>query len=517
MLVVGLGPVGQLLALLLHREGVHVIAVDRADAPYPLPRAAATDDEVLRIFQSVGLAQEVLATSQVMDGVSFVTGAGRAVQVLRTERGLLGHPPLISLHQPSMEQVLVGALAARGVDARWGLGLEGLDQRTDGVTAWLRPSAGGAAEPVEARYLVGCDGAASAVRGRLGISYAGSTFAQRWLVVDALVDRPLARVPHPFFVGHAERPIVTLPMSPGRHRWEWMLHPGEAAEDFLPHAAIERRTAEWLDGERVEIERAVVYTFHSRTAGRWRAGRCFLAGDAAHVMPPFAGQGFSSGARDAANLSWKLAAVLRGAPAALLDTYEAERRPHVAAMQGLAERWGGVVQTTRPRGAALRDALLHAIDGSRVARFLQSNAKPLPTYGRGAFASRPHRLPILRGVGSLFPQPRVGERLLDDVLPAGWCALTTTAGNVAGLPTLRLGDEVPDTDGVLAAWLGKRGASWVILRPDRFIYACGTAADLPAARAALAATLGSAAADAGHACRPPWAGSPPPSRKPSEP
>ncbi len=493
VLIVGLGPVGQLLALLLHQEGVHVIAVDQADAPYRLPRAAATDDEVLRIFQSVGLSEAILADVQAMDGVSFVTAAGRAVQVLKTERGLLGHPPLVSIHQPSMERTLVAAIRERGIDARWGFALDALDQQPDGATAWLRPAVGGPAEPLRARYLVGCDGAASAVRGRLGIPFAGSTFAQRWLVVDVLVDRPLAKVPHPFFVGHPERPIVTLPMSPGRHRWEWMLHPGEDAEGFLPHDAIRGRMREWLDGEQTEIERAVIYTFHSRTAGRWRAGRCLLAGDAAHVMPPFAGQGFSSGARDTANLSWKLAAVLRGAPAALLDTYETERRPHVAAMQGLAQRWGAVVQTTGPRGARLRDRFLHAIDGSALARAIQGNLKPLPTYRGGAFAERPRRLPMRRGVGSLFPQPAAGERLLDDMLPTGWCALSGVPGSVAGLPTLQIGADVPDTDGALAAWLGRHKASWVVLRPDRFVFACGGPDGLPAVRASLTKTLGAAA------------------------
>jgi 3-(3-hydroxy-phenyl)propionate hydroxylase len=322
-------------------------------------------------------------------------------------------------------------------------------------------------------------------------------------VVDVRVDRPLRKVPNPYFVGHTERPIVTLPMSPGRHRWEWMLHPGEDAAPFLEPDAIRGRMAEWLDGERADVERAVVYTFHARMAERWRAGRILLAGDAAHVMPPFAGQGFSSGARDAGNLAWKLEAVLAGAPASLLDTYEAERRPHVKAMQRLAVHWGAIVQTTKPRRAALRDRLMAALDGSAAQRWLQDNLKPLPAYGAGAFASRPSRNPLRRDVGDLFPQPTV-ERTdgticrLDDALGTGWVALSadddaTVALTRAGIDVRAIGVDLHDAAGDIGNWLEERGATWALLRPDRYVFALGTAQDVPAAALALRNTLGPAA------------------------
>ena len=188
-------------------------------------------------------------------------------------------------------------------------------------------------------------------------------------------------MPHPYFVADGRRPMVTLPMSPGRHRWELMLHPGEDAAPFLEPAAVRRMVEPWLDGETVETERAVVYTFHTRTAARWRRGRVLLAGDAAHVMPPFSGQGFSSGARDAANLAWKLASVLAGAPAALLDTYEQERRPHMEGMQRLSEAMRRMVQATGPRAVRLRDAALTAIDGTAAQRCspgTSSRCRPTP-------------------------------------------------------------------------------------------------------------------------------------------
>jgi len=483
VLICGLGPVGQLLALLLGDLGVRTIALDEATAPYELPRAAVVDDEVLRIFQAVGLDREILAAAQVQPRVSFTTAGGRTVEVLNTEAGALGQPPLVSIHQPSMERAMVAALERRGeAELLWGRRLEGFDRGAGGVTARVRAVAGGATAPLRCRYLIGCDGGRSDVRRQLGICFGGSTFVQRWLVVDGLVDRPVASAPHPHFLGDPARPAVSLPMSPGRHRWEWMLHPGEAPEPFLEPGRVRELLAPWIGDEEVEVERAIVYTFHARVAARWRAGRVLLAGDAAHVMPPFVGQGFSSGARDAANLAWKLDAVLGGAPSRLLDSYEAERRPHVRSMQRLAVRFGGLLQTTRPRGSRCRDRATELADRSGLLGWARERVKPLPTYGRGAFAATPARLPFRRTVGSLFPQP---DRL-DDRLGPGWAAVTavaaaTGAWEAAGLRAIELPSD---------PWLGRHGAEWVLLRPDRFVFARGAAAELPAALVALRATVG---------------------------
>jgi 3-(3-hydroxy-phenyl)propionate hydroxylase len=476
--ICGLGPVGQLLALLLAGRGVHTLAFDREPAPYVLPRAAVIDDEVLRIFQAVGLDEAVLADAQIQSGASMVTAENRAIEVFRARTGKLGHPPLVSINQPAMERTMLRALDDRpSVEIRRELALEVVDRRADHVDVHVRPTAGGPSERITASWLIGCDGAASAVRSRLQIPFEGRTAPQRWIVVDGLVDRALRKVPHPHFVGHAERPIVTLPMSPGRHRWEWMLHPGEDATPLMTPEALRDAIAQWLDGETVEIERAVVYTFHTRMAARWRRGRVLLAGDAAHVMPPFAGQGFSSGARDAGNLAWKLAEVLGGAPASLLDTYEAERRPHVAAMQRTASLMGGFVQSTSPRRVRLRDAFLRAIDGSRLQKVLAENVKPLPTYGTGCFATRPVRLPHRRTVGTLFPQ---ADRL-DDKLGSGWAALATDDAARSVLASHGLLVREPGQE---AQWLRSRRLTWAILRPDRFVFACGTARDVAAGCAA---------------------------------
>ena len=485
VLICGLGPVGQLLALLLGRAGVSVLAVDQASELFDLPRAAVVDDEVLRIFQTAGVEREILADCQAQEEVSFVTAAGGVRTLLRPVEGSQGHPPLVSIHQPSLERSLIAALAEQeSVRTEWGRRLVRFGQEADGVSALIDSPPGGPEETVRARWLVGCDGGGSRVRQLLGIEFGGSTFRQRWLVVDARVDRPLARVGHPHFFGDWRRPIVSLPMSPGRHRWEWMLHPGEDPEPFLDPDALRERIALWLDGEQASVERAVVYTFQARTAARWRVGRALLAGDAAHLMPPFAGQGFSSGARDAANLAWKLEAVLAGAPEGLLDSYEQERRDHVEAMRRLAVALGGFVQTTDRRIAYVRDAFLTALDRSGIARWAEKRVKPLPAYGAGAFAEAPARNVFSRGVGAQFPQPLVAvgeeEMPLDRAIGRGWVALALEPGAVdplgaEGLPVLLIGRDLLDVEGGVGAWLDRFGASWVVLRPDRFVFALGSA------------------------------------------
>jgi len=500
VVICGLGPVGQLLANLLGALGVSTIAVEAAAAPHELPRAATIDDEVLRILQAVGLHERVLADAQVQPCVSFVTAGGRSLEVLRTAARPLGHAPLVSMHQPSLERVLIGGLERFGcVEARFAERLEVVDRRADRVVAWTRRADGGRRTAIRARFLVGCDGARSAVRARLGISFGGSTFAQPWLVVDGLVDRPVARVPHVHFVGDPERPAVTLPMSPGRHRWEFMLGPGDDQAAFTHPGRVRELVAPWTSGEHVELERAVVYTFHARRAARWRAGRVLLAGDAAHVMPPFAGQGFSSGARDAANLAWKLDAVLRGAPERLLDSYEAERRPHVTAMATLAVHWGGIVQTTDRRIARWRDGALEALDRPR-GRTLEDRLKPLAAHQSGAYAGRPARLPWRRSTGALFPQPEVetaaGRTALDDAIGPGWSALSRDRSAAhtlarAGVRVLALGADLGDPSLAIGRWLDRHGADWVVLRPDRFVFACGARGQAGDAVTAVRRALGS--------------------------
>ena len=437
--VIGLGPVGQALAALLAARGVRVAAFDAADGPYGGPRAGALDDEALRVLQGTGVRLDGLMRSP---SVHLRGVDGRLRRVFSPSAEPYGHPPLAFFHQPDLEAELL----ERVPDARWGAALTDLRQGADGVTAVV-----GGAE-VRARWLVGCDGARSTVRSLLGIAFGGSTFAQPWLVVDAEASGVLDTVRMEFH-GDPRRPAVTLPLSPRHHRWEWMLRPGEDP-DALAAAMAERLPP----GARVT--RAVPYTYHARTAARWREGRVLLAGDAAHVMPPFAGQGLSGGLRDAANLAWKLAAVARGeAVEALLATYEPERRPSIVAHTRLAVAWGRAVQLRRRRLARARDA---AIDAAIRVPWLSDWARgggvrPAPRLRAGALGP---------GGGRYLPQPLVDGLPLDERLGPGWAAVATRDAppgeDAWPWPAERV--VVPS----LERWA--RGRT-LIVRPDRFVFA----------------------------------------------
>ena len=330
VLVVGCGPVGAVLAARLGARGLRVLVVERAPEPYPLPRAVAADDEV----------QDLLARTApgLLDGavtdvpVRFTGARGQHVGELRFPAGLSGLPGLVLFSQPQLERRLRAHLSRLPtVEVRLGVGLQGWAQDATGVSAVLDDGV-----RVRATWLVGCDGARSTVRERAGLGWRGRDLS-RWLVVDVE-----GRVPGRDGFTYAcdpARPAVDMPL-PGGHRWEWLLRRGEPAPDpapWLPHG--------------VRVVRSVVYRYGARRASSWRSGRVLLAGDAAHTMPPFAGQGLGAGVRDA----WALGELL---PRGDVGRYEPLRAPHVAAMTRLSLFLGAVLETGSPPAAAVRDALL---------------------------------------------------------------------------------------------------------------------------------------------------------------
>ncbi|MCK9897688.1 FAD-dependent monooxygenase [Frankia sp. AgB32] len=337
VLVAGFGPVGAVLTALLGERGVSVLAVDRAPGAYPRPRAAGLDEEVLRLLVGLPGMAGLLAEVRSSRRATFVGPDRRLLLAAGQGPAELGVPVGAFIHQPSVERALRAGIAAiPSVEVRLGVGVRGLREGAETVRVELDD-----ASVVEARWVVGCDGAPSTVRSLIGAGYAGTTFAQPWLVVDVRSAEPLPVAPEIAFVLDPRRPAVTMPM-PGGHRWEWMLRPGEDTDQMTRPDTVARLLAPWIDPATVTVERAAVYTFHARMAGRWRVGRVLLAGDAAHTMPPFAGQGLASGVRDVAALAWRLREVLAGVcgPASL-DDYERERRPQVAAITGVEEdRYG---------------------------------------------------------------------------------------------------------------------------------------------------------------------------------
>ncbi|WP_296000858.1 bifunctional 3-(3-hydroxy-phenyl)propionate/3-hydroxycinnamic acid hydroxylase [Rugamonas sp.] len=341
VLVVGLGPVGATAANLLGRYGVRTLAIDKAPDLFLAPRAIALDNEALRILQMAGLEDGAFATCGI-DKVQMHSPLFGAYARANTAGQTDGHPRLATFYQPELESVLRARLTGHTcVQTALSTELVEFTQDGQGVTATLR-QADGRRSVVRAAYLVGVDGAGSHVRHLAGLKFHGKTFVQDWLVVDALdVPNPINHVE---FVCDPRRPTPHMVAPGGRQRWEFMLRPGETREQMEHPETIRALLAPWCKTEDITIERTAVYRFHARIVERFSKDRVFLAGDAAHITPPFVGQGLVAGLRDVANLCWKLAWVVqKRAPQALLDSYDTERRPHARSIINMALLMGGLV------------------------------------------------------------------------------------------------------------------------------------------------------------------------------
>ena len=342
VLVIGYGPVGAALCALLGRYGVNTLAVDPVAPVWLSPRAIALDNEALRILQMIGLdedAFERIAIPQVKMHCPYLGEFGHA----NTAGTIDGHPKLVTFYQPDLEHALRRQVAAYPcVRFRDGYTLVDLRQSDTGVTAHLTDRDGHPHE-ISARYLVGADGASSTVRALIGQAFQGETYPEDWLIVDAKAREGKA-IDHVEFLCDTARPTPHMPAPGGRERWEFMLQPGETHEEMERPEKVAELLAPWVDRQDLVIERKAVYRFHARCCTAFQKGRVFLAGDAAHITPPFVGQGLVAGLRDAANLGWKLAWVINGQAApSLLDSYDTERRPHAKKMIRLAKLMGGLV------------------------------------------------------------------------------------------------------------------------------------------------------------------------------
>ncbi|MGW6117846.1 bifunctional 3-(3-hydroxy-phenyl)propionate/3-hydroxycinnamic acid hydroxylase MhpA [Nocardia sp. NPDC055165] len=546
VVIVGLGPTGLTLANLLGRRGVDVLVLEREPQHYGLARAVYTDDEGMRVFQTAGVADEVAADMNIDSTVQWVRADGRLLAQFHQIGRPLGWPVVNFLYQPYLETTLEQALQQYPhVTVRRGREVLGVDQDTDGVEI-EHAHCGGTeygkhapdtdrtkTERIRARYVIGCDGGRSVIRARLGIEMTGTKFPERWLVVDlkarAGIDA-FRHLPYFDFVCEPALPIVSCPQPDGHHRFEFMLRDSQTTEEMEDSATVRRHIARFVDPDEVVVLRKLVYTFNAVIADSWRDGRILLAGDAAHMTPQFIGQGMNSGVRDADNLSWKLAAILRhGADPSILDSYERERRPHAKAMIDLSVLNKTIVSLDNPLLAAARDVgLTTALRIPGLSGWIRgAKMKPRPRFRRGAYLGLP-RPPLFGVAGTLAPQPQVRSydgrpRRLDDVLGLGFAVLgngadprmSFSAGQLAllehlgtrfvtvypfgGRPQGSPGDgrgdvvDIEDHTGVLTRWLRKarmNQGGTVLLRPDRYVFGTASTAESDGLVDELARQLG---------------------------
>lgn len=469
--VVGGGPVGVTLLNLLGVHGVRAVGIEREPVAGHMPRAGSFDGEVMRIFQSAGLADTIAPTVAPGVGLRLVNDEGTTLLHMdnRGEAGPQAWASGYRMYQPTLERVLRGGLERfPHVELRFPHEVTALAQEDDRVALDVR-GADGSRSTVSARYVVGCDGASSFVRGAIGARYDVLGADQLYLVVDAKPKRELDLPAEGILFCCPSRPHYWRGLAPWL-RWELKVMPDDDPATMTSPAEVRRLLAEWIAPEDADIERAVIYNFHSLLTDRWRIGRVLLAGDAAHVQPPFMGQGLCSGIRDAANLAWKLALVCRGAAdEALLDSYQDERAPHARAWIDEANRIGDIVTLTDVEAAARRDARL-----LRDPREL----RPLtPRLGRGLHGDVPEP------AGTLSTQPFLADgRRLDELAGPRF----VVAASERTLALLDVGvraavDAAPeavvlsDGDEGVAAYLASYGSEAIVIRPDRYVL--GVASD----------------------------------------
>jgi len=508
IIIIGSGPTGLTLANLLGTVGIRVLLIERNASTVQEPRAVSIDDESLRTMQAIGIADEVLAETVPGYGSYYYTSSGRCFAKVEPTGTPYGYPRRNAFRQPILERQLHTALDRFAhVETAFGYTLESFTQDAGSVSVRVKEPEGRNVE-IACDYLVGCDGASSTVRSLLGISLVGSTFSERWLIVD--LEGSNNPFPYTKVFCNPRRPAITLPGPHRTRRFEFMLHPHERDEDFLQPEVVQNLLNTYEADSHSVIVRKVVYRFHARVATQWLRGRVFLVGDAAHLTPPFAGQGMNSGIRDAYNLAWKLAAVIRGhIGPGLLDTYEQERRAHAEAMIQLALQMG-VVMAPRSRWSAwvIQSAFLVLGIYPKARDYIeQMKFKPKPRFLSG-FIMPDNQSQRRTLVGRLFPQPHVLTQdnrnvLLDTILGNEFSLIARTsrpdlifasvthsvwnhlqAKRIAILPQNTDWSALPgvtivrEQDQTFATVLADYPDHFIVLRPDHYVMACIQTTDI---------------------------------------
>ena len=501
--IVGAGPVGLTLANYLGLYGVETLLIERHASTVQEPRAVSIDDESLRAMQGIGLAEQVCAHIMPGYGSLYHSASGRPFAFVQPKTREYGYDRRNGFHQWDLERILCDGLERyENVTVWFENELVDLSDDSDRVALKLR-TADEREIQVECRYLAACDGGSSTVRELLGVAMEGSTYNEQWLIID--LDGTKDPYRHTRVYCDPRRPGINLPGPRRARRFEFMLLEGEDPDTVAAESNVRRLLREHGPDEQTRIRRRTVYTFHARMATRWKIGRVSLHGDAAHLTPPFAGQGMNSGIRDATNYAWKLASVINGKLGpAVLETYELERREHAWALIGMAIRMGRVMMPRGRIAASVVQAtfLLLKLCPPLNDYIVHMRFKPKPRFEQGFFLAN-GRDPKTSIAGRLFPQPNVAfadDRVvkLDEVLGDGFALLALTdrpeeifaqidEDRLAPLEVNRVcvtpedvnfpadcGADVSfvrDFDGDVARALAGYRDCAILLRPDRYVAA----------------------------------------------
>lgn len=552
VMIVGAGPAGLALANLLGRYGRDVIVLEQRSDLIDYPRGVGLDDESMRSIQTMGLVEQVSPFTIPHHVMRLVNGKGETMMTNAPQGEPFGWPRKFGFIQPLVDRQLYEGLEQYAtVRVLFDHAVtESVDHGDHvEVTATVtQPDGSTREETFTSQYVVGCEGGASPTRKRMDVDFVGQSPSTRWVVIDVRND-PLG-VPNVYLGADPARPYVSIGLPHGIRRWEFMLFDSEPSERVEDDAFIAGLLEDHVpDSSTLDVIRRRVFTHHGRIASSFRQGRILIAGDAAHLMPVWMGQGWNSGMRDATNLAWKLASVLSGqAGQAILDTYDVERRDHAKAMIDLSLTLGSVIKPTNRVVAGARDVVSRAMNLSPAIKnyFADMRFKPMPFYAKGVVVApdtlapgsqerlRTSRFMTVRNavekatpVGVQFPQPRVSTRehtgaRLDDVT-GPWWTIAAWGNDPARLFTeeerqqlQRLGARfvsfmsesqrpwaeqeyagsgtlvVGDVDGTLKGWFDRHAVGVVFLRPDRFVGAAclaqGAGQALAALRVAMSAT-----------------------------